>query len=70
MCYNKNEKITERGVIMGDLDIGAMLTRIMPILDYYITYFTKLLTNFAASLGFDLDAMLEEENATEGTVEE
>lgn len=55
---------------MGDLDIGAMLTRIMPLLDYYITYFTKLLTNFAASLGFDLDAMLEEENATEGTVEE
>jgi|GEM_PF-1534232 len=38
-----------------DLDIGGMLTKILPILDYYITFFTKLLTTFAASLGFDLD---------------
>ena len=43
---------------MGDLDIGAMLTRILPLLDYYITFFTDLLTKFAASMGFDLDAMM------------
>lgn len=46
-----------------DLDIGGVLTRILPLFDYYITFFTKLITNFAASFGFDLDAMLEEENA-------
>lgn len=41
-----------------DLDlgsIGSMLTRILPLFDYYITFFTKVLTNFAASLGFDLE---------------
>lgn len=38
-----------------DLDIGGMLAKFLPVLDYYITFFTKVLTNFAASLGFDLD---------------
>ncbi len=38
-----------------DMDIGGMLTRILPLIDYYITLFTKILTNFAASLGFDLE---------------
>ncbi len=47
------------------MDIAGVLTRILPIFDYYITFFTKLLTNFAASLGFDLDALLEDEKAKE-----
>lgn len=40
---------------MGDLDIGGIINQLLPMLDYYITFFTKILTNFAASLGFDLD---------------
>lgn len=40
---------------MDGLDIGSMITRILPLIDYYLTFFTKVLTNFAASLGFDLD---------------
>ncbi len=44
-----------------DLDLGGMLTRILPLIDYYITFFTKVLTNFAASLGFDLALPGEEE---------
>lgn len=37
------------------MDISGIFTTLLPILDYYITFFTKLLTNFAASLGFDLE---------------
>ena len=40
---------------MGDLDIGGIINQFLPMLDYYITFFTKILTSFAASLGFDLD---------------
>lgn len=40
---------------MEGLDIGGMINSLLPILDYYISFFTKLLVNFAASLGFDLD---------------
>lgn len=43
------------------MDIGGMLTRLLPIIDYYITFFTKLITNFAAMVGLDLDALYEEE---------
>ncbi len=41
-----------------DLDlgsIGGVFTRILPLIDYYISFFTKILTSFAASMGFDLD---------------
>ena len=49
-----------------DLDIGAILNQLLPMLDYYISFFTKLLTNFAASLGIDLD--LEFDLAGDGAV--
>ena len=63
LWYNQVRKIlTERGVFMGDLDIGGMLNRILPIFDYYITFFTRLLVNFAASLGIDLDLGNNEED--------
>ena len=51
-----------------DIDIGSVLTRILPLLDYYITFFTKVLTSFAASLGIDLG--LPGEDAPEATPEE
>ncbi len=51
---------------MDGLDIGAMLTRLLPIFDYYITFFSKLLTNFAASLGMDIDPTPEEPDAEQG----
>ncbi len=44
---------------MEGLDIGGMINSLLPMLDYYITLFTKILTNFAASLGFDLDLVPE-----------
>ena len=47
---------------MGDLDLGGMLNRMLPIFDYYITFFTRLLVNFAASLGIDLDLGNNEED--------
>lgn len=40
---------------MEGLDIGGMINSLLPMLDYYISFFLKVLTNFAASLGFDLD---------------
>lgn len=59
-----------------DLDlgsIGGMLTRILPLFDYYITFFTKVLTNFAASLGFDLalpgEGLTPDEPSTEEAVQ-
>lgn len=39
---------------MGDLDIGGILGMFLPFIDYYLTFFTRLLETFAATLGFDL----------------
>ena len=57
---------------MDGLDIGSVITRILPLFDYYITFFTKVLTSFAASLGFDLDLPQTDDTpaATDGDVQE
>ena len=38
-----------------DLDIGSIINQLLPMLDYYVTFFTKLLNNLAITLGVDLD---------------
>ena len=57
---------------MDGLDIGSVITRILPLFDYYITFFTKVLTSFAASLGFDLDLPQADDTpaAADGDVQE
>ena len=41
-----------------DLDIGSVINQLIPLIDYYVSFFSKLLNNLAIVLGVDLDVDL------------